>query len=547
MSLDKIHRITWTSKRQEDELLSIFNEMNCDILGMSLSSLGTSKLDDLITKVESKKKIKFNNSIVKTPSGNNSNLSIEGTAALISSLLKGPFIIPPDILDYIREEIPNREELNRYVKNFPQTFELYEKGKVIYEAMIEAGYPTQSAYSLTGATFSECTWNPNVYNVAEKSKSSGTTKFAGGYANCGEGLFGLTNWAQKEKIIKKLRLNEYAEMYGIKNGKISKDTTPARRGITLNKDEYDKGPSETNPLLFQCTERQWMEIMKQYIKDLGKGKGDDKDTIDYLMYKEEPKNSRDSEDDDHKLLYASYLFKAGNAFKKSFDDTKECVNRYKRTHKRIYSVNNPNYEPKNGFVEQLLVAYLLSQYINDIPISDLSLSPIFGDYGELNFVGSTSNGESYSFIRLSDEALTRDLNSKYQPGDGKFDILKACNWFYTNVTGAAKHWCARYVRKALEAGGLDTSKRPNWAWKYINYLPTIGFKFVKKVRRENLKNYTPEVGDISVYMKGNNPSVPGHICMYTDKGWYSDFKQRNMFVYQSTNEAYIFRYEGKTS
>ena len=96
---------------------------------------------------------------------------------------------------------------------------------------------------------------------------------------------------------------------------------------------------------------------------------------------------------------------------------------------------------------------------------------------------------------------------------------------------------------AIEAGGIKTTGRPNWAWKYINYLPSIGFKYIAKVNRADIgTNYKPEPGDIAVYQKGNNPDVPGHICMYTGKEWCSDFNQKNPIVYSSTKEAYIFRF-----
>jgi hypothetical protein len=126
-----------------------------------------------------------------------------------------------------------------------------------------------------------------------------------------------------------------------------------------------------------------------------------------------------------------------------------------------------------------------------------------------------------------------------------WNIQKASNWVHTHAASFSMHQCAKYVRMGIEAGGLSTAGRPNWAWKYINYLPTIGFKFIDKVDNSYKGEkgpYRPEPGDIAVYTKGGNQSVPGHICMWTGAEWASDFRQKNMIVYKTTPKAYIFRF-----
>ena len=126
-----------------------------------------------------------------------------------------------------------------------------------------------------------------------------------------------------------------------------------------------------------------------------------------------------------------------------------------------------------------------------------------------------------------------------------WDIQKACNWMHIHAANSSMHSCAKYVRMGIEAGGISTNGRPNWAWKYINYLPTIGFKFIDKVDKSyngEKGQYKPEPGDIAVYTKGGDKSVPGHICMWTGAEWASDFRQRNMIVYSNTKQAYIFRF-----
>lgn len=164
------------------------------------------------------------------------------------------------------------------------------------------------------------------------------------------------------------------------------------------------------------------------------------------------------------------------------------------------------------------------------------------------------DGNTSAPTSLSPELFTRNV-------DG-WDIKSACEWLAHNGIGREKHVCAKYVRSAIDIGFgtnpntnsytashgyhmIDKRKingRPNWAWRYISYLPTIGFKFMGKVNRSNERSFNALPGDIACYQQGNSPRVPGHICMFTGVAWTSDFTQKSMFVYSSTNEAYLFRY-----
>jgi len=360
--------VKWLNDRFEDNLLRLYKSAALDMLTMSTSIFGYEEIDKLLGSTE-KKKVKFNNTFLKNRFDNPSSMSVSGTIAVLSRQT-GPFIIPPDIIDYMKEEIPDEQELNRYLKRFPKDEKLWEKAKEYYEALIEAEFPIQSAYSLCGAFYVECTWNPNVVNTDEVADRNVNVK-GGGWANAGEGLFGLTFWSQKERIIQKLNLGAGCEIYLWQRGRISNVKTS--KGITTKMADYNKGPAGGATVLAQCTEKVWMEILKAYIEGLGKGSGDDKKTIEYIMYDEEPVGSTDNEDDDHKLLYATYLFKAGNGYKKAFDSLVKCVNSYKTTHERMYASRFPGFKAKNGFVEQLIAAWALSRYVADeIKVDDLA-------------------------------------------------------------------------------------------------------------------------------------------------------------------------------
>ena len=123
-----------------------------------------------------------------------------------------------------------------------------------------------------------------------------------------------------------------------------------------------------------------------------------------------------------------------------------------------------------------------------------------------------------------------------------WNLRKACKWLQENSQPGSSGACAKYVRMAIEKGGISTNGRPSWAWKYVNYLPTIGFKHILHHVRGKTE-YVPMAGDIAVYKNGGRTDVPGHICMYTGVQWCSDFRQNSMYVYRTTTECDIYRFE----
>ena len=133
-----------------------------------------------------------------------------------------------------------------------------------------------------------------------------------------------------------------------------------------------------------------------------------------------------------------------------------------------------------------------------------------------------------------------------------FNVQGAVQSLIARSSASSQHMCAKFVRMAMESGGLSTATRPNWAWKYISWLPSQGWSLVGAVNtNEAQAEFTKSVakpGDIAVYQKpGAGQSQPGHICMYSGSQWISDFRQNRMGVYSSPVQAYVFRYTGEIS
>lgn len=130
-----------------------------------------------------------------------------------------------------------------------------------------------------------------------------------------------------------------------------------------------------------------------------------------------------------------------------------------------------------------------------------------------------------------------------------FNIAAACSFAASNALPRSVKRCARYVRKALEAGGLNTSGRPEGANQYKYYLPTIGFKHIATLtgreQQAQWSSINAQNGDLSVMDHGRY----GHICMWIKNHWVSDFVQNNMWPYSNpyNGTCYIFRYTGEIS
>ena len=124
--------------------------------------------------------------------------------------------------------------------------------------------------------------------------------------------------------------------------------------------------------------------------------------------------------------------------------------------------------------------------------------------------------------------------------------LRNCEWnpelaaeyAMQNVEKRSVGLCAKYVRKAMIAGGIPLYRGGSaWSYKYI--LPFLNFKEIPKT--EELM-----VGDIVVFQPIGGRKF-GHIAIWDGRQWVSDFKQRSIFVHkdytQKECEYAIFRRE----
>lgn len=109
------------------------------------------------------------------------------------------------------------------------------------------------------------------------------------------------------------------------------------------------------------------------------------------------------------------------------------------------------------------------------------------------------------------------------------NIDAAAAFLGTNAAPRSRGLCARYVREALEAGGLVLADRPAMAKDYRPTLLAAGFNVVCDNPAQFANGYLPAKGDIAIIQPYPGGSVAGHIAMYDGIQWISDFRQRDMW------------------
>lgn len=121
------------------------------------------------------------------------------------------------------------------------------------------------------------------------------------------------------------------------------------------------------------------------------------------------------------------------------------------------------------------------------------------------------------------------------------DVNAAANWLRSNANPRPTKWCARYVKKALNYGGLNLPygmPAPSAAY-YDNVLPANGWTEIPRAQ-------AGQVGDVCVIAPYKGHPY-GHISMCLGNGvWASDFIQSSMHGLRDTppaNNISVYRYQ----
>lgn len=206
---------------------------------------------------------------------------------------------------------------------------------------------------------------------------------------------------------------------------------------------------------------------------------------------------------------------------------------------------------------------------NPIQVKDVTkaLGGALGSVPEALFPGSTEKVMSgnnpllrglYNLLGANGAAAAPDFIRNYLRGQGRgegqnpdahqvFNVNAAAAWLKNNAqptyNKATSGWCARYVRIAMNQGGLEApwGMPAGDAKDYLTILPKNGWDLIAL-------GTPPEVGDVCVIAA--HPGHPhGHIAMYIGRGvWASDFIQGSMHGLKTPPPAgtvHLFRYRNR--
>jgi hypothetical protein len=164
--------------------------------------------------------------------------------------------------------------------------------------------------------------------------------------------------------------------------------------------------------------------------------------------------------------------------------------------------------------------------------------------GESNF-GGTGSGSEFDIRSIASSSDGVHIGGMSGGRNYRYSISKAVVYLnanaysFENYKNKKKKECAKYVRLAIEAGGIDTSNHPLDAKDYGSYLVKWGYKEISR------NGYVPQSGDIRVWQPYSGGNQSGHIHMFNGNSWVSDFVEPNPngpnSSYRKENNFKIYR------
>lgn len=135
--------------------------------------------------------------------------------------------------------------------------------------------------------------------------------------------------------------------------------------------------------------------------------------------------------------------------------------------------------------------------------------------------GGNGNGGNSGGNNGGNNNNTPSSSSNWKGLDDAIKHLNSKAISHTAYENKKNKECAKYVRLALQAGGIDTSNHPIYAKNYGSYLIEWGFHEIPRT------NYKPQKGDIRIWQNYPRGNPAGHIHMYNGNQWVSDFFEPN--------------------
>ena len=356
--------ITWNSEKLIDSTIRELLAIKMNLMKESIESLG----------IEMQETAQYNNQFVRYNNwmlpgmfeGDPSHETIDTAIALTCvSIINGDFPIPPKVVEYIKDMFTNGFIYEKRISMALSSNELWERGKTLVQTMVDAGISSYVAIAIAGALFVESGWN--AVKCPEQTEFGGLiaqkryqlNSNGHNWGDAGEGLFGLTFWAAKERIIKDPEFEPIREKYHIPMtfADYNKDLA-AGRVDTMYTTSWKGMNVEASGHLSNLALDEWGIPLKLFLKSSRYWK----DVFENTSEHEEKIAAMDF-DYLTACLAASYLFKAGGK-EPTFEEARSRSSIYRNQHQSMgYS------HIQDGWASQMVISIALSKFIKGEPVA----------------------------------------------------------------------------------------------------------------------------------------------------------------------------------
>ena len=213
------------------------------------------------------------------------------------------------------------------------------------------------------------------------------------------------------------------------------------------------------------------------------------------------------------------------------------------------------YVIKESELKEIVQEMLLMEFFGQSVSKDMYTTSYRNNAQNTGVVPKSSNGNGNIDFKKYLELLFGDVfnksfgqtqvvnNGKNADASQPLNVAAACNWLKQHAKASSIGYCARYIRQALNAGGLGVPHgmpAPD-AKSYQRILPSNGWDEIPM-------SQAGQAGDVMVI--GQYEGRPhGHIAMCIGNGrWASDFIQKTMYglrVPPPPEFVHFYRYRNK--
>lgn len=360
---EKERPINWTTEKFIDSTLRELLAIKMNLMKESIESLG---IEFQETTQYNEQFLKYDNWMLPgIAEGEPAHETIDTALVLLcAGVMDADFPITPEFVEYIKNAISQGLVYEKRMSWLIENEKKLEDGKNFVQAMVDSGMSSYVSLAVAGALYIESGWS--AVKCPEQTEFTGliahkmyqTNSNGHNWGDAGEGLFGLTFWNAKERIINDPDFTPLKEKYQIPSTfqEYNKDLA-AGEVDTMYVTQWKGNPVKASGHLSNLELEEWSIPLKIFLKHS-------------LFWKDVFESTPEREQliangDTNYLnacLAASYLFKAGGN-EATFAYAAKRASQYVAQHKSMHYAHI-----QDGLASQIVVSLILSRYIKGTPV-----------------------------------------------------------------------------------------------------------------------------------------------------------------------------------